>query len=304
MKLFVQLGLSIMLLISAEQISARDLPEIKKSGVLRHLGVSYAHFVNHYHEGDKQIEGGLDVELMQGFAAYLGLKYQFVSAEWGNVFGLLNGRNVQYLNNQIVWGDKVTIAGDIIANGATILEWRKEVIDFSDPYFPSAVWLIARTDSSLQPITPSGRTSEDIRQVKASLKGHNVLAMKQSCLDPSLYRMELTAANIILPAKELLLNEMVPAIMNNDAESTLLDVPDALIALQKWSGEIKVIGPISPAQQMAVGFRKNSPQLRAAFNGYLKKIRADGSYNKLVEKYYPSVFDFYGEFFSAKSKEI
>jgi len=304
MRLFVQLALSVTLLVSVGQISARDLPEIRKSGVLRHLGVSYANFVNHYSEGGKQIQGGLDVELMQGFAAHLGLKYQFVDAQWTSVFGLLNGQHIQYIDRQIVWGDKVPIQGDIIANGATILEWRKEVVDFSDPYFPSAVWLIARTDSHLQPITPSGRLDEDIRQVKAMLKGHDVLAMKQSCLDPDLYGMELTEANIILPTKERKLNEMVPAIMNNDAESTLLDVPDALIALQKWSGEIKVIGPISPAQQMAVGFRKNSPQLRAAFNAYLRKIRADGSYNKMVEKYYPSVFHFYRKFFVVATEEI
>lgn len=304
MRLFLQLTLSITVLICAGQTAARDLPEIKKSGVLRHLGVSYANFVNHYSEGDKEIEGGLDVELMQGFAAYLGLKYQFVSAQWTTVFGLLNGRNVQYINQQVVWGDEIAIAGDIIANGATILDWRKEVVDFSNPYFPSAVWLIARTDSQLQPITPSGRINEDIRQVKAMLKGHSVLAMKQSCLDPDLYKLELTDANIILPTRERKLNEMVPAIINNDAESTLLDVPDALIALQKWSDEIKVIGPISPAQQMAIGFRKDSPLLRAAFNDYLKKIRADGSYNNMVKKYYPSVFHFYGKFFSAATEEI
>ncbi|WP_415226168.1 transporter substrate-binding domain-containing protein [Psychromonas sp.] len=304
MRLFLQLALSLTLIFSAGQVSARDLPEIKKSGVLRHIGVPYANFVNLYSEGGKQIQGGLDVELIQGFAAHLGLKYQFVSAQWSTVFGLLNGRNAQYINNQIVWGEEVAIEGDILANGATILEWRKEVVDFSDAYFPSAVWLIARTDSQLQPIIPSGQINEDIRQVKAMLKGHDVLAMKQSCLDPDLYNMELTDANIILPTRERKLNEMVPAIINNDAESTLLDVPDALIALQKWSDEIKVIGPISPAQQMAIGFRKDSPQLRAAFNAYLKKIRADGSYNIMVEKYYPSVFHFYGNFFSPATEEI
>jgi ABC-type amino acid transport substrate-binding protein len=107
-----------------------------------------------------------------------------------------------------------------------------------------------------------------------------------------------TKAEIRLPAKTLKLNEMAPAILNHEAETTLLDVPDALIALEKWPGQLKVIGPISHNQNMAVAFRKDSPKLRAAFNEYLTMIRKDGSYNKLVEKYYPSVFLYYAEFFS------
>ncbi|WP_019614798.1 transporter substrate-binding domain-containing protein [Psychromonas ossibalaenae] len=302
--LYLQIILAVSLAVSALQVNARDLAEIKESGVLRHIGVPYANFVTLYSEGGKKVEGGLDVELMKGFAAHLGLEYQFIAAKWSNVFSLLNGRKIQYINQQVVWGDKQPILGDIIANGVTTLDWRREVVDFADPYFPSAVWLVARADSDLQPITPNGRINEDIQQVKAMIKGRDVLAMKQSCLDPDLYNLELTGANIILPVKARNLNEMVPAILNNDAESTLLDVADTLIALQKWPGEIKVVGPISTEQHMAVAFRKNAPQLRQAFNIYLKQIRADGSYNKMVKKYYPAVFHFYGEFFSTPIEEI
>lgn len=37
--------------------------------------------------------------------------------------------------------------------------------------------------------------------------------------------LSVTGANIILPERARKLNEMVPAILNQDAESTLLDVP-------------------------------------------------------------------------------
>ena len=300
MKKFI---LSLFFLFLTCQATARDLAEIKEAGVLRHIAVPYANFVTQYKEGDKTVEGGLDVELMRGFAQYLGVEYQFVKSKWTDIFGLLNGQNAKYLDRKIVLGDKVPIQGDVIANGATVLEWRKELVDFSDYYFPSAVWLVSRSDSDLQPIKPSGSMLVDIEQVKLKMKGRDVLAMKQSCLDPDLYDLELTQANIILPVKARKLNEMVPAILNNDAESTLLDVADTLVALQKWSGEIKVIGPVSPEQRMAVAFRKNSPQLRKAFNIYLKQIREDGTYNKMVQKYYPNVFHFYGSFFSMPVKD-
>ncbi|MGS0728446.1 transporter substrate-binding domain-containing protein, partial [Shewanella sp. 0m-11] len=89
-----------------------------------------------------------------------------------------------------------------------------------------------------------------------------------------------------------------------EAEATLLDVADSLIAIDKWPNSIKIIGPISEDQRMAIGFRKNSPQLREAFNQYLKQIRLDGSYNRLVKKYYPTVFHYYQNYFEQSAAGI
>ncbi len=286
------------------QANARDLAEIKKSGVLRHIGVSYANFVSYYRQGDTLIKSGLDVDLIQGFAQHLGVKYQFVPAKFSNMIGLLTGQNVNFDGKQVIYGQQTAIAGDLIASGATKLAWRQEVIDFSDDYFPSAVWVIARADTDLQPIQPSGSITEDISQVKSLINERDILAMKQTCLDPDLYDLQATGANIIFPPNVRKLNEMVPAILKGDAETTLLDVSDTLIALQKWPGEIKVIGPVSEEQTMGVAFRKHSPELREAFNRYLQEIRADGRYHQLVEKYYPAVFDYYAEFFSTAKEKI
>ena len=136
-------------------------------------------------------------------------------------------------------------------------------------------------------------------QVKLSIAGRTVLAMENTCLDPGLCGLEQTGARVRLQPPDRTLNEMIPAILNKDAEATLLDVPDALVGLQRWPGQIKVIGPISSPQLMAAAFRISSPALRQAFNQYLRQIRADGTYHDLVRKYYPAVFRYYGEFFSA-----
>ncbi|MCG9728490.1 transporter substrate-binding domain-containing protein [Shewanella sp. Isolate13] len=276
---------------------ARDLAEVKAEGVLRHLGVPYANFVSQYSEGNKITHSGLDIELMQNFARHLGVEYQFIPATWTTVFGMLTGRNGQFINNRVVYGEPEPIIGDVIANGFTVLDWREEIVAFSDDYFPSAVWLVARTESELNPINPSGSELDDVLTVKKMLRQRDIIAMKQSCLDPDLYDLYGTQANVILPAKQLQLNEMVPFLLSVKAEATLLDVADSLIAIDKWPNEIKIIGPISEEQRMAVGFRKDSPQLRQAFNQYLKQIRADGSYNKLVKKHYPTVFHYYQDYF-------
>lgn len=271
-------------------VHGQDLPEIKKTGVLRHLGIPYANFVTG--SGD-----GLSIELMQGFASYLGVDYIFIASDWTHIFGDLTGRNASREENGARLLDETPVKGDVIATGMTVLPWRQDVVNFSNPTFPSSVWLIARAESNLQPIKPSGSVASDITAVKNSLDGHSVLALKNTCLDPALYRMSETRAAIRLPDKKIQLNEMVPAILSHEAEATLLDVPDALIALEKWPGQLKVIGPISDSQVMGAAFRKDSPKLLQAFNRYLQKIRRDGSYNKMVKKYYPTVFIYYTDFF-------
>lgn len=270
---------------------ARDLDEIRAEGVLRHIGIPYANFVTG--GGD-----GLDVELIQGFAREIGVRYEFVPSDWGRVFGDLTGRHARRNGTHAERFGDTPIRGDLIANGLTVLDWRREVVSFSEPTFPSGVWLIARAASPLHPIEPSGLLDDDILRTKAKLRGVSVLALESTCLDPGLYRLESTDAVVRLAPRQRKLNEMVPALLNDDAETTLLDVPDALLALQRWPGQIKVLGPISERQEMAVAFRPESPALHAAFNAYLGRIMADGSYQRLVRRYYPAVFEYFNDFFA------
>lgn len=278
------------LLTSAFPGLARELEEVGQAGVLRHLGIPYANFVTG--SGD-----GLDVELMQGFARYLGVRYEFVPTDWSNAWGDLTGRHARREEGGTRWLDATSVRGDVLANGVTILEWRRAVVDFSKPLFPSGVWLVARASSSLRPIAPTGHLDADIAQVKQLMKDKSVLALENTCLDPNLYGIAETGARLKLANVRIQLNEMAPAVLNGDAETTLLDVPDALIALQKWPGQLKVIGPVSGRQEMAVAFPKTAPRLRAAFDQYLDQLWRDGRYAALVRRYYPDMFDYYRDFF-------
>jgi len=80
---------------------ARDLQDIRKAGVLRHIGVPYAAFIT----GDGR---GLSVELMQLFAAEIGVKYEYVESDWKNVISDLVGKKV------VPDGDNVKISGDVL----------------------------------------------------------------------------------------------------------------------------------------------------------------------------------------------
>ena len=150
----------------------------------------------------------------------------------------------------------------------------------------------------MMPIIPTGDVNKDILAVKALIKGREIMGKEKTCLDPTLYQLEKIGAKVKL--FEGGLNELAPAIINGKAEATILDVPDALIALEKWPGKIKVIGPISQEQVMACGFAKTSPLLREEFNKFFEKCKKDGTYTGLVKKYYPAVLLYYPDFFAEK----
>ncbi len=288
--LFIGIGLSYLLSVTAY---AGDLQDVRHQGVLRHLGIPYAHFVEETSAG----LDGLDVELMQLFAKALNVRYELIETSWGEVFGDLTGDLLQSGNGGLKVIGKTQIKGDIIANGLTILPERQKIVNYSIPTFPTGVWLVARADSPIKPITPTGSIDKDIDQVKNLLAGRSVLSMKNTCLDPDLYGLAQTGAMIRYHTASQHLGDIAPAILAGAAETTLLDIPDALIALQRWPGEIKIIGPVSQQQYMGVGFAKDAPELLREFNMFFQTIWTDGTYKKLVEKYYPSIFVYLSDFF-------
>ena len=280
--------LSVLLPSAALPAAARDsLALVQERGVLRHLGIPYANFVTG--AGD-----GMDVELMQGFAAWLGVVYEYVETDWSRAIGDLTGKQVRAEGNEVAVIGVVPIKGDVIANGMTVIPWRQKVVAFADRTFPTQVWLMSRADSPVAPIKPSNSLAQDIRQTKSVLNGKSLLGKLDTCLDPALYDMEDTGAKISLFAGSL--NELAPALLANEAELTLLDVPDALVALQKWPGEIKVIGPVSELQDMAPAFRPGDDALREAFNSYLAELKVNGRFRSLVLEYYPFVVDYFPDF--------
>ena len=268
---------------------APDLDEVRKRGVLRHLGVPYANFVTG--SGD-----GFDVELMQGFARELGVRYEFVQSNWNDVIGDLTGKEIRYKPSVQEIGSR-PVRGDVIANGMTILPPRLKLLDFSEPTFPSAVWLLARPDVAVTPIKPSGNREQDIKATKARMGVGTTFVMDNSCLDPTLYDLEGKGLKLKRFTGSTNINDVVPAMLKGESDMTLLDVPDVLVALELWPGKIKVVGPISEEQRMAAGFRKESPELRKAFNAYLARLKADGTYMRLVKKYFRVAPRYLPEFF-------
>ena len=267
----------------------QDLGEIRASGVIRHLGVPYARFVDGSGEG-------FDVEMVRMFARHIGVRYEYVQSDWPHVIQDLIGSELES-KPAVRPGGKRPVRGDIVANGLTILPNREKFIDYSTPTFPSAVWLVARTDSKIIPVAPTGSLARDIEATKARLLKGSTFVMDDSCLDPKLHGLEGKGYRLQRFSTAASQNDLVPAVLKREGEMTLLDVPDIIVAMEKWPGQIKVIGPISEEQLMGAGFRKTSPELRQAFDEFLAGIKTDGTYMQLVRKYFRSAPRYLPNFF-------
>jgi len=266
----------------------RDLDEVKQQGVLRHLGVPYANFVTG--SGD-----GMDVEIVQLFAKHLGVRYEYVKTTWSDVVPDLIGRKVKPDGNNAELLDTVPVKGDIVANGFTVLPWREKVLNFSTSTFPTQIMLVAPANSKLKPIKPSGDINKDIDNVKKLTKNKTCLGVENTCLDPSLYNLKAEGAKTKNFAGAL--DDLSSAVIKGESDTAIMEMPDALLALKKHPGKMKIIGPLSPTQDMAAGFAKDSVQLLGEFKKFYAQIKKDGTYLKIVKKYYPSAPEFYPAFF-------
>lgn len=278
-----------LLVLGSQPALAGDLHEIKAAGVLRHLGVPYAGFI----VGPDQ---GLDVDVMKAFAAHLEVRYQFVPTDWATAIPDLIGKTFTVASPDVTFTGETETRGDVLATGLTILPWRQKILDYSEPTFPTQVWLVVRADSPMTPIVPTGDLDQDIALTREKIRGMAVLCKSGTCLDPRLFDLDsIEAQGVDFPGS---LNDLAPAVILGEAQATLLDVPDAVIALQKFPGKIKIIGPITPHQEMAVGFRQDQPELRATFNQFFTDFKQSGQYLELVNRYYPLIHRYYPEFFA------
>lgn len=156
------------------------------------------------------------MEIVQGFTKSIGVKYTLVYSDFYNIIRDLLGKDVVRKESEVSLTGNYAIKGDMIATGFTILPWRKSVLLFSKPTFPSQVLLVARADSRFVPIKGSSDLLQDIRETKSMIGKNSLLVMERTCLDPANYGLKGIGIDLRSYTKSTNLNEIVPALLNGE----------------------------------------------------------------------------------------
>ena len=191
------------------------------------------------------------MEIGEAIAERLGVKPQFVEGKWD---GLIAGLDVKRY--------------DAVINQVGITEERKAKFDFSDPYIASKAALIVREDNA------------DIKSF-ADLSGKKAA----QSLTSNYGKMAEQAGAALVGTDGF--DQSIALVVQGRADATINDSLSFLDFKKKQpNAPVKIAATEAEAAYSGVIVRKGDPELVAAINQALKDIKADGTYQKIAEKYF------------------
>lgn len=237
------------LVFAGAAVAADDLAAIKTAGVLR-IGTegTYAPFT--YHDESGKLVG-FDVEIGEAIAGKLGVKPEFIEGKWDGLIAGLDANRYDTVINQVGITDK-----------------RKEKYDFSKPYIVSKAVLIARSDDE-------------------SIKGFDDLKGKKSAQSlTSNFGALATAAGAELVGTDGF-DQSIQLVLTKRADATINDSLSFLdFKKHKPDAAVKIVAQKEDADASGIIVRKGQAELVAAIDKALDDIKADGTYQKIADKYF------------------
>lgn len=240
---------AVQLLALAPGHAGSNLDDIKTAGALK-IGTegTYAPFT--FHDASGALVG-FDVEIGRAIAERLGVKAEFLEGRWD---GLIAGLDANRY--------------DAVINQVGITEERKRKYDFSDPYITSKAALIVKADNE------DIKTFEDLKGKKSA----------QSLTSNFGKLAEASGAELVGTDG---FDQSIQLVLNGRADATINDSLSFLdFKKQKPDANVKIAATQDKADYSGVIIRKGEPELLAAINEALKQIQADGTYQKISEKYF------------------
>lgn len=229
--------------------NASDLATVKQDGVFR-VGTEGTYPPFTYHDETGKLVG-FDVEIGREIAKRLGVEAKFLEGKWD---GLIAGLDANRY--------------DAVINQVGITEARKKKYDFSDPYIASKAALIVRADND-------------------DIKGFDDLKGKKSAQSlTSNYAKMAEQAGAELVATDGF-DQSIQLVVQHRADATLNDSLSFLdFKKKKPDAPVKIVATKDEASYSGVIISKGEPELLAAINKALADIKADGTYQKIAEKYF------------------
>ncbi|MBA3448876.1 MAG: ABC transporter substrate-binding protein [Pseudaminobacter sp.] len=206
---------------------------------------------------------GFDVDIANALCQQMKVECELVTQDWDGIIPALQAGKF-----------------DAIVASMTITDERKEQVSFTNKYYTTPLALIASKDSDLVSTEPT------------ALAGKTVGA--QASTTQSIYADDFYAKAGAEVKQYPTQDEAVADLSNGRLDAVVAD-KFVLVDWMKTTGNdcCKMVGDIKGTDSEAgIAVRKDDEELRGKLNAAIDAIVADGTYGKIVAKYFD--FDIYG----------
>ena len=200
---------------------------------------------------------GFDIDLARAAGERLGVEVEFQVINWDMKEQELNQGNV-----------------DLIWNGYTITDERREQVNFTDPYLDNEQVVLTMADSGITSL-------EDLsgKVVAAQINSSAVEA-----LDAHPEISDTFADRPVFDTNDMAIMDMEAG--RSDAVVADKVLLDYVIARKDDPSQYMILGEGFGSEEYAVGVRKDDTVLLAALNQVLDEMKADGTAAEISEKWF------------------
>ena len=199
---------------------------------------------------------GFDPDMAALMVKELGVKLELVSTAWDGIIPAL-----------------ITDKCDIIMSGMTITDERAQKIDFSNPYMVIGQTVLLRKD-----LADKVKSYKDLNNSKYKITS------KLGTTGEIAAKKYLPKANYSSFETE---QEGVMEVVNGKADAFIYDSPYNAVAIgQRGEGKLVFLDKPFTDEPLGWGVRKGNPEFAKWLNGFLAKVKKDGDYEKLYQKWF------------------
>ncbi|MCJ7831594.1 MAG: ABC transporter substrate-binding protein, partial [Dehalococcoidia bacterium] len=226
-----------------------------QDGVLQ-VGSDISYAPIEFFEEGTQNAAGLDVDLANALAEELGVRAEFINTGFDGIIGALNVSRF-----------------DVLISAMTVTEERQKEIDFI-PYFA------AGTDILVAEGNPKNiKTIEDLSGLTVGVQIGTIQVDQLKAANDTLKAAGKPEISVLTFDQNPL---AVEQLRTGRADAVIADSPVVANEARLSDGKLEALGLAIEAAPYGIGVRKESTQLKAAIEGALQKLIANGKYKAIL----------------------
>lgn len=198
---------------------------------------------------------GMDIDLAKEVAKRMGVKAVFKPVEWDGIIMSLNNGDI-----------------DLIWNGLSVTEKRKEQINYSSSYMIDRQVIMVKENSNVK--------------AKQDLKGKTVALQMGSTSEDAVQKEPEVLKSFKELKKYANYAEALMDLQIGRVDAVVIDEIVGRYYMTKKPGVYSVLGESFEAQEMGIGFRKSDISFKDEVNKVLDEMKADGTAKKISEKWF------------------